>query len=160
MDPAECHEDILRGVTNDAPEPGPSARGGQEVAQPHNHDLGEGVEGDEGDEEFEEEQAEQIEQTECDGENDARYPAGANDGGAEDFDIRVMKQNLKQDEEELQQHDLKENRLSSSTTSDGGIKDTLGGLAPEDLDSTQGHMNRSGTLAVTTSSSDVVSTLE
>jgi hypothetical protein len=129
-------------------------------SEPHNHDLGEGVEGDEGDEEFEEEQAEQMEQTECDGENDARYPIGANDGGAEGFGILVMKQNLKQDEEELQQHDLEENRLSSSATSDGGIIDTLGGLAPEDLDSTQGYMNRSGTPAVTSSSSDVVSTPE
>jgi hypothetical protein len=71
-----------------------------------------------------------------------------------------MKQNPKQDEEELQQHDLEENRLSSSATSGGGIKDTPGGLAPEDLDSTQGHMNRSGTPAVTTSSSDVSSTPE
>jgi hypothetical protein len=87
MDPAEYHEDILRGVTNNAPEPGPSAGEGQEVAQPHNHDLGEGDEGDEGDEELEEEQAEQMEQIEGDGENDARYPAGANDGGAEGFGI-------------------------------------------------------------------------
>jgi len=82
MDPAEYHEGILRGVTNNAPEPGPSAGKGQEVAQPHDHDLDEGGEVDEGDEELEEEQAEQMKQTECDGENDARYPAGANDGGA------------------------------------------------------------------------------
>ena len=160
MDPAEHHDDVLRGVTNKAPEPGPSAGEGQEVAQPHNHDLGEGGEGDEGDEELEEEQAEQMKQTECDGENDARYPAGADDGGAEGFGILAMKQNPKQDEEELQQHDLEENRLSSSATSDGGIKDTPGDLAPEDLDSTQGHMNRSGTPAVTSSSSDVASTPE
>jgi len=71
-----------------------------------------------------------------------------------------MQQNPKQDEEELQHHDLEENRLSSSATSDGGINDTPGGLAPEDLDNTQGHMNRSGTPAVTTSSSDVASTPE
>jgi hypothetical protein len=154
IDPAEHHNDILRGVTNNAPEPGPSAREGQEAAQLHNHDLGEGGKGDKGDEELEEEQVEQIEQTEGDGENDARYLAGANDGGAEGFGIIVIEQNLKQDKEELQQHDLEENRLSSSATSDGGIKDTPRGLAPEDLDSTQGHINRSSTPAVTTSSSD------
>jgi hypothetical protein len=160
IDPTECHEDILRGVTNNAPEPGPSAGEGQEVAQLHNHDMGEGDEGGKGDKELGEEHAEQMEQTEGDSENDARYSAGANGGGAEGFGTRVMKQNLKQDEEELQQHDLKENRLSSSATLGGGINDTLGGLALEDLDSTQGHMNRSGTLAVTTLSSDVASTLE
>jgi hypothetical protein len=160
MDPAEHHDDILRGVTNKAPEPGPSAGEGQEVAQPHNHDLGEGDEGDEGDEKSEEEHAEQMEQTEGDGENGARYSAGANDGGAEGFGIRVMKQNPNQDEKELQQHDLEENRLSSSATSDGGINDTPGGLAPEDLDSTQGYMNRSGTQDVTISSSGVASTPE
>jgi hypothetical protein len=77
-----------------------------------------------------------MKQTEYDGENDARYLAGADDRGAEGFGILAMKQNLKQDEEELQQHDLEENRLSSSATSDGGIKDTLGDLALEDLDST------------------------
>jgi hypothetical protein len=85
---------------------------------------------------LEEEQVEQMEQTEGDGENDARYPVGANDGGAEGFGMIVMEQNLKQDREELQQHDLEENRLSSSATPDGGIKDTLRGLALEDLDST------------------------
>jgi hypothetical protein len=160
MDPAQHHEDIPKAVTNNDLEPGPSAGEGQEVAQPHNHDLGEEGEGDEGDEELEEEQAEQMEQIEGEGENDARYPAVANDGGAEGFGIRVMKQNPKQDEEELQQHDLEENRLSSSATSDGGIKDTPGGLAPEDLDSTQGHMNWSGTPAVTISFSDVAPTPE
>jgi hypothetical protein len=101
-----------------------------------------------------------LEQTEGDGENDARYPAGANDGGAEGFGICVMKQNQKQDEEELQQHDLQENRLSRSATSDGGINDTPGSPAPEDLDSTQGHMNRSGTPAATISHNDVASTPE
>jgi hypothetical protein len=42
-----------------------------------------------------------MEQTEGDGKNDARYLAGANSGGVEGFGIRVMKQNLKQDKEEL-----------------------------------------------------------
>jgi hypothetical protein len=102
MDPAEHHDDILRGVTNNAPKPGPSAGEGQEVAQLHNYDPGEGGKGDEGDEELEEEQAEQMKQTECDSENDARYPAGADDGGAEGFGILTIKQNLKQDEVELQ----------------------------------------------------------
>jgi hypothetical protein len=109
---------------------------------------------------LEEEQVEQMEQTEGDGENDARQPAGANDGGAEGFGIRVMKQNPKQDEEELQQHDLQENRLSRSATSDGGINGTPEIPASEGLDDTQGHVNRSGTPAVTISSSYVASTPE
>jgi hypothetical protein len=160
MGPANYHEDILRGVTNNDLGPGLSAGDGKEVVQPHNHDVGEEDEGDEEDEELEEEQVEQMEQTEGDGEDDALYPAGANDGGAESFGIRVMKQNPEQDEEELQQHDLQKNRLSSSATSDGGINDTPGSPAPEGLDSTQGHMNQSGTPVVTISSSDVASTPE
>jgi hypothetical protein len=55
MDPENYHEDILRGVTNNDLEPGLSAGDGQEIVQPHNHDLDEGderderEEGDEGD---------------------------------------------------------------------------------------------------------------
>jgi hypothetical protein len=157
MDPAEYHKDILRGVTNNALEPGPSAGSGQEVAQPHSYDLSEGDEVDEGDEG---EQVVHMDQTEGEGEDDALHPAEANDGGAEGFDMRVMEHNPKQDKEELQQFDRQESRLSSSPTSDGDINDTPGSLAPEELDSTQVHMNRSGTLAVTISSSDVASTLE
>jgi hypothetical protein len=63
-----------------------------------------------------------------------------------------MKQNPKQDEEELQQSDREESRLSSSLTSDSGINDTHGIPASEGLDNTQGHANRSGTPAVTISS--------
>jgi hypothetical protein len=40
------------------------------------------------------------------------------------------------------------------------INDTPGSLSPEELDSTQGYINRSSTIAVTISSSDVASTLE
>jgi len=93
-----------------------------------------------------------MEQIEGEGKDDARHPVGANDGGAKDFDMRVMKQNPKQDEEELQQCDPQESRLCSSPTSDSGINDTHGTPASEGLDDTQGHVNRSGTPAVTISS--------
>jgi hypothetical protein len=107
---------------------------------------------------LEEEQAEQMEQTEGDSENDARHPAGANDGGAEDFDTRVLKQSLKQDGEEPQPSDREESRLSSSLTSDSGINDTHGIPALKGLDNAQGHVNRSSTPV--TISSHVASTLE
>lgn len=159
MDPANYHENVLRGVTNNDLEPELSAGDGQEVFQPHNHDEGEENKGDEGDEGDEELEEEQLEQTESEGEDDVCHPAGANDGGAEDFDTRVTKQNPKQDEEELQQSDREESRLSSSLTSDNGINDTHGILALEGSDNTQGHANRSSTLAVTISS-HVASTSE
>jgi hypothetical protein len=159
MDPANYHEDVLRGVTNNDLEPELSAGDGQEVVQPHNHDVGKENKGDEGDEGDEELEEEQLEQTEGEGEDDACHPAGANDGGAEDFDTRVMKQNLKQDEEELQQSDREESRLSSSLTSDSGINDSHGIPVSEGLDNTQGHANRSGMPAVTISS-HIASTLK
>jgi hypothetical protein len=166
MDPANYHEDVLRGVTNNDLEPELSAGDGQEIVQPHNHDVGEedkgderdeGDKGDEGDGELEEEQ---LEQTKGKGEDDACHPAGANDGGAEDSEMCVLEQNPKQDEEELQQHDFQENRLSSCATSDGGINDPPGSSAPEELDSAQGHMDQSGMPAVAISYSDVASTPE
>jgi len=85
--PSKYHEYILRGITNNALEPGPFAGEGQEVVKPHNHDLGEGDEGDEGDEG---EQLVHMEQIEGEGDDDALHLIGTNDGGAEGFDMHVV----------------------------------------------------------------------
>jgi hypothetical protein len=163
--PAHRHGENPRGATNNELGPGLSIEDEQVIAQPHFHEAGgeEGYEGDKGDEEDEErEEVEevQMEQTEGEGEDDTRRPARANDKWAEDFDMRVMKQNSEQDEEELQQSGRQESRLSNSPTSDNGINDTSGTLALEGSDDTQGRVDRSSTPAVIISSSDVDSTLE
>jgi hypothetical protein len=145
-------------VMNNDLEPGTSAVDEQEVVQPHDHDVGEKDGGGQEDDGDKGEHVVQMDQTEDEGGNDARYPAGANDGGAEGFEIRVVKQKLKQDEEELQQSDRQESRLSSSATSDGDITETYENSASEELGDSQGHMNRPGTPAVTISSSDIPST--
>jgi hypothetical protein len=97
----------------------------------------EGDEGDEGDEEDEEDEEVQMERTEDEGENNALYPAGADDGGTKGIGIHVAKQ-----------------RSYSGARSDGGISDIHDYPASEELVHMQGQVYRSGTPAVTVSSGD------
>lgn len=56
--------------------------------------------------------------------NDARHLAGANDKGAEGFDIRVVKQKPKQGDKELQRSNRHESRPSSNSIPGGNVNNT------------------------------------